>query len=202
MLTGVILAGGQNRRMDGRSKAQLSLNGESLIERQIRIMQTICSEIIIVSRDKKDFTPFLDQGIKLQEDEIPGKGPLSGMHSAFAKSANKDIWVTACDMPYISAKAAEFMTRMKLDLQCSAVIPLVDNRIHPLHGIYDKHCMPVIETLLKAGNYKVMAMLETVHSEILDAAVFVEQQIDLRFVTNINTLEEYEQILTKHLKEN
>ena len=51
MLTGVILAGGQNKRMDGQNKALLSFSNERLIERQIRIMQESCEEIIVVTND-------------------------------------------------------------------------------------------------------------------------------------------------------
>ena len=49
MLTGAILAGGDNRRMNGEAKALLTFGAEKLIQRQIRQMREICSEMIVVT---------------------------------------------------------------------------------------------------------------------------------------------------------
>lgn len=85
MLTGVILAGGDNRRMGGRVKALLPFHGEPLIVRQIRRMRIACDTVIAVARyPEKLEDALMNDDILLIEDRIPGKGPLGGMHAAFS----------------------------------------------------------------------------------------------------------------------
>src|SRR5690554_207625 len=107
MLTGVILAGGQNSRMNGYNKALLSFSNETLIERQLRIMDSICTEIIIVTHTPSSIQPFAGHLAHLIPDDIVGKGPLSGMHAALSHTTYDDLWIVECDMPFISAEAAK-----------------------------------------------------------------------------------------------
>lgn len=195
MLTGVILAGGQNRRMGGENKALLPFSNEILIQRQIRIMKQICIEIILVTNDPRSFLPLLGDSIRIITDYIPGKGPLSGMHAAFTLSNNDDIWVVGCDMPFISNYAAELMWKRKQELNCDAVIPFIAGKLYPLHGIYHKRCVNKILKMLDLGEYRVNELLNVIHYDTVKEMSFIEQDPSLRFVMNVNTKEEYEQAL-------
>src|SRR5690554_547005 len=113
MLTEVILAGGKNSRMGGQKKALLSFSHERLIERQIRILQRRCNEVIVVTNEPRTLLPILGDTVRIITDFISGKGPLSGMHAAFTLSKNADLWVVACDMPFISLNAADLMWKRK-----------------------------------------------------------------------------------------
>lgn len=197
-LSGVILAGGQNRRMSGRMKALLAIHNESFIERQIRLMKPICSELIIVTNHPLLFQNIVVEEIQLISDQIPGKGPLSGMHAAFNHAKEKDIWVVGCDMPFISSKAGHIMHEIKLKENCDAVIPHIYGKSHPLHGVYDKLTMEVIEGLLEKGDYQVSHFLQAIHTVKLAETIFNDAQIELDFITNINTFEEYEKAMTKY----
>lgn len=65
MLTGIILAGGDHQRMEGENKALLPIYGELLIQRQIREMESICDEIIIVTNDPKPFLRVVDVSVRI-----------------------------------------------------------------------------------------------------------------------------------------
>jgi molybdopterin-guanine dinucleotide biosynthesis protein A len=195
MLTGVILAGGQNRRMGGQAKALLTFSNERLIERQIRMMQRNCDEIIVVTNDPKSLLQILGNTVRIITDYIQGKGPLCGMHAAFTLSKNPDLWVVACDMPFISVDAADLMWKRKQELQCDAVVPCVSGMLHPLHGIYHESCSSRISSLLDRNQYKVQELFNSIQYEAVTESSFVEQDIDLRFVFNVNTPEEYKHAL-------
>lgn len=191
MLTGVILAGGQNRRMGGRHKGLLPFAKESFIERQIRVMRHVCQEIILVTNRSELFHPLVGDTIRVIADELPGKGPLSGMQAAFKTARYEDIWVVGCDMPFISTQAADVLRARKQECDCDAVVPFIANDIHPLHGIYDRGGLPIMNQLLERKQYPLKSYIESVNSELVPESVFLAQGLDLRFVCNVNTPEEY-----------
>jgi molybdopterin-guanine dinucleotide biosynthesis protein A len=56
-VTGVILAGGQSRRM-GRNKALMTLGGVRLIDRVVETMQQVCADLLMENRHiHADFHP-------------------------------------------------------------------------------------------------------------------------------------------------
>jgi molybdopterin-guanine dinucleotide biosynthesis protein A len=195
MLTGVILAGGENKRMGGKPKALLPFNGTPLILNQVKEMQEICDEIIVVTNNPEIFLPVLPKDIRMIMDVIPGKGPLSGMHSALSLTNHDTNWIVACDMPLISAKSAEEMIAKREEHDYDAVIPVLDNQLHPLHGIYLKHCVEVISALLDAKEYRVTEMIKLIYWMEVNELFFEEQGLDPRCVMNMNTPQDYDEVL-------
>src|SRR5690554_6708134 len=168
MLTGVILAGGQNRRMKGFHKALLDFQDQPIIERQILAMNDLCAEILIVTQREELFSAYLSDNIRVIPDEIKDRGPLAGMHAALVASRNQEAWIVGCDMPFISVNAAELMLQVKNQLHAHAVIPFIEGKVHTLHGIYDKNCAPMIAALLSEGENRVNKLLQVIHSVELD----------------------------------
>lgn len=195
MITGAILAGGQNRRMEGKMKALLPFSGELLIERQIKRLKDLCDEIIVVTNQPQIFLPVLDRSVRIITDYFPSKGPLSGMHAALSLARNNDVWIVGCDMPFICPQAAQSLWELKKTLKCDGVIPVIDGRTHPLHGVYSKSCADAISALLLSGEHRVMELLRMIYWQEAPEAYFEEQGIDLRFVTNVNNPDEYEAAL-------
>lgn len=193
MLTGVILAGGQNRRMGGKVKALLPIDGKMLIHYQIDEMKKICSEIIVVVNDPKPFLRVLDPSIKIITDYIAGKGPLSGMHAALSLAKYNTLWIVASDMPFISHEAALFMWEKKSDFD--AVIPHLHGKLHPLHGIYDKNCLKPITNMLNKGEYRLSELTQRINCNIIHDQD-LEPEIDKKFVINMNTPDDYESVVS------
>ncbi len=75
-LFGVILAGGRNRRMGGSPKAILPYRQEKLIHRQIRVLRTICEEVILVTNEPKLYLPIVDRDVRILTDSYTGHGTL------------------------------------------------------------------------------------------------------------------------------
>jgi molybdopterin-guanine dinucleotide biosynthesis protein A len=193
MLTGVILAGGASHRMNGELKALLPIGGRPLITHQVETMKACCDEIIVVTNDPKPYLPILDRSIRIITDFFADHGPLGGMHAAFSLAKHSSIWVVGCDMPFISSKAAELLWQRKKD-GFEAVVPLVGGVLHPLHGIYDRACKCQLIQLLDRGETKVSALLEFIFWGELDDRYFRENEIELKFIKSIRTMEDYEAI--------
>ncbi|PWV98445.1 molybdenum cofactor guanylyltransferase [Paenibacillus cellulosilyticus] len=195
-LSGVILAGGQSRRMGGSPKALLTVQHEKMVQRQMRILKQLCSEVILVTNEPKTYLPFVDSDVRIITDYYAGQGPLAGMHAGLSLARHEDVWIVGCDMPYLSTQAAMLMLGRKRERGSDAVVPSIEGKIHPLHGIYDKRCVDRISSMLNQDQRRVNAFLERIAFESIHEWTFERLGIDTRFVFNMNTPEQYEQLLS------
>ncbi|SEC63528.1 molybdenum cofactor guanylyltransferase [Paenibacillus sp. GP183] len=195
MMTGVILAGGQNRRMGGKHKALIPFRGVPLLNIQLQEMARICKQILLVTHKPELFAPIL-QDIRQAEvscipDVLPGKGPLSGIHAACLAAETNRLWIVGCDMPYVSAAAAEALYDLSESTQADAVIPVIHEKVQPLHGIYDKRIAPVVSELLGMEQFKLMGLLARIHFVTADDLFFAQRDIALTFTVNLNTPDDF-----------
>lgn len=199
MITGVILAGGLNRRMGGRHKALLPVQGEAILLRQLKEMSRGCGQIIVVTNEVGTLQPLLAgvTGIDVQcvSDHYLQKGPLSGIHAASRVALETHLWIVGCDMPFISVDAAKVMVEVCQETNVDAVIPEIEGRLHPLHGIYARVVGPEAELMLQQQNYRLMGLLEHLDWQSVGSDFFVRRGLRTNFATNINTPEEYENML-------
>lgn len=106
-VTGILLAGGQSSRM-GTDKALLNVNGETVIERIVRLMSPSASNIIISVNDDEKYA-FL--GKEVVHDRYPGQGPLSGLHAGLQAAATPWSIIAACDMPFVTEEVFRFLAQ-------------------------------------------------------------------------------------------
>ncbi len=139
-IVGVVLAGGQSRRMGGGDKAFRLLGGISLLERAItRLRPQVEAIVINANSDPARFAGF---GLPVVADSIPGfAGPLAGVLAALDWAAcnrpQADFVVSvATDAPFLPTdlvvKLAEGAQRTSADLACAAS----GGRPHPVFGLW------------------------------------------------------------------
>ncbi|MDR2467339.1 MAG: molybdenum cofactor guanylyltransferase [Spirochaetaceae bacterium] len=149
----VILAGGQGRRI-GCDKKELVLAGEKIIDRLIRLLSAHFDEIIVSTN-----TAFERTGIICVEDTL-GAGPLAGIYSALQCAASEYLYVTACDMPFISCayidQLAGCIATRSYDV---AAARRPGGFIEPFNAFYRKTTLPLIREQLLRGEYKMGALL-------------------------------------------
>ncbi len=141
-MTGIILAGGRSTRLQ-RNKALVEMGGATLVERQIRRLEGICREVILVVNDPE---PYRHLGVRVVLDRYRGKGPLAGIHAGLEASGDAYNFVLACDMPFFSPELALYMKALAPGYQ--VVVPCPDGLYEPLNAIYAIDCLPAIETTL------------------------------------------------------
>lgn len=193
MWSGIILAGGTNRRMDGAPKSLLRFGNETLVERQVREMRTVCSEIIVVTDEPGLYLRVLDRDVRIITDYYRAKGPLVGIHAGLKLSTLDRAWIVGCDMPYIDARASAVL-RDALHQGGQAAVPNVNGGLYPLHGLYEKGCAELAGSLIEQGETSASALLRHLDWQEVGESRFTEAGVPLHFVTNINTVEDYERI--------
>ncbi len=181
-ISGVILAGGANKRFGGITKATIIIDGEKIITRMIGTIRDLFEELIIVTNTPKEFQEFLE--CKIIEDQYKEAGPLGGIHAALKSTSADSIFVFAGDMPFLDKKIIadqiEEFNRNSYD----ALIPGVGELIEPLHAIYRKSVLEDLERFLSDGKRRAV---RDFLSE-LNAGYFQihETQAALKAFTNIN----------------
>lgn len=198
MLTGVILAGGDHQRMGGENKALLPIYDELLIQRQIREMESICDEIIIVTNEPKPFLRVVDVSVRIITDFIRGKGPMGGLHAGLSLAEHEEAWVVGCDMPLVSAQAARFMQQFKDEFKLEAVVPRIGGRLEMLHSIYNTSIANKALSLLNIGDHRLEQLLHYIRWSEMDSDQFVVRGIETYFTQAIKTIDDYQQYLTRY----
>lgn len=165
-ISGVILAGGASKRFNGITKARIVIDGKTIIYRIIDTIGEIFDEITIVTNSPEEFSEF--SNYKIISDQFLNKGPLAGIHSALKVSEKEALFVFAGDMPLLDK---EFIIK-QIDYyninKCEVLIPQINKYIEPLHGIYKKTIIRVLEEYIIVNHdYAVREFLKNVNVSYL-----------------------------------
>src|SRR5690554_1051937 len=103
-LGAIILCGGRSRRM-GRPKEWLSIGGEALLQRVVRLVSTR-ADLIIVSAAEGQSLPDLPRSVEVVRDPAPDLGPLQGLSTGLDALDSRADWAfaTAADAPLLRPK--------------------------------------------------------------------------------------------------
>ena len=148
-ISGVILAGGTNKRFGGITKSNVVVDGKTIISRMISTIGNIFDEIIIVTNKPEEFREYIQYLII--EDQYLKAGPLGGIHAALKTSSEDAIFVFAGDMPFLDGKIIIDQINEFIKRQHDVLIPKVDQFIEPLHAIYRKSVLNDLERFLSEG---------------------------------------------------
>ena len=183
--------------MKGQNKALLTYRGERFMDRQLKEMRTICSKISVVTNDASPYQDgLLQPDIRYIPDLYVGHGPLGGFHAAFAMVETEYAWVVGCDSPNISAPAASWMLARLREGDYDAVLPVINGQHQMLHGVYRPHrALPSIIERLEAQQYRLSGLLDRVRWFGVDKDAFAGTGIHEDFTADIDTPEQYEDLL-------
>jgi molybdopterin-guanine dinucleotide biosynthesis protein A len=187
MATGVILAGGQSRRM-GRDKAFLPLGSRTLIEVVIARLREACADLLLVTNTPDAYRRF---GLRMVPDALPHRQSLVGIYTGILEAA-QPAFVCACDMPFLSPPLVRHL--VSLAGEADVVIPRHGGEYEPLHAVYTPACLEPIRRCIARGGRNVDFLTE-VRTRVVDAEEIRRFDPDLRSFANLNTPEEYREVL-------
>ena len=183
--TAIIMAGGDSIRM-GRDKSILPVKGQPMIKRIYDQLRPHFNQILISSNDISKYR-FL--GVDVVPDKVTGQGPLGGIASALAASANELNFVIASDIPQVDTALVRMLLRQGRDFD--AVIPRVGrSRYEPLFAVYKKDTLAAIEAALLSGNNRIIDALSCCRVKYIDLT-------DTQQLKNLNTMNDYWELAGK-----
>jgi molybdopterin-guanine dinucleotide biosynthesis protein A len=186
-MTGIILAGGENLRM-GRDKAFLKLDGVPLIEHVLRTLRGIFPKTIIVTNTPSAYASYDTVVIT---DAVDKRGPLTGIYTGLLHSTDEYNFVVACDMPFLNPGLIMYMAGLVQGYDI--VIPKVSGSVEPLHAIYSKGLLPLIETRLRQDARQIQGILSEARVLYVTETEVVRYDPEIRSFENLNTPEEYKE---------
>lgn len=183
-MVGIILAGGKSRRM-GVNKAFLTIDGERLIDRTVRILHGLFSEVIIVTSSPLD---YLALPATVVTDILPEKGSLGGLYTGLFYASAEQAFVVACDMPFLDGAFISYMAAQAAGYDI--VVPATQIGPQPLHAVYHRRCLPVIRGLLDRGRLKITGFYGSQRIREIPAEVTSSFDPSGRMFMNFNSPED------------
>lgn len=195
----VILCGGHSRRM-GQAKAWLPFGSELLLPRIVRRLAQLADPVVVV-RAPGQTLPELPPEVLVTEDAVADRGPLQGLASGLAllRGIVETAFVSSTDAPFIAPEVVRHFATIR-GSSYDLVVPRAFGRQHPLAALYALNVLPEIELMLAQNQLRVMDLLGRVRTLVVDEEELVRFDARLRFLSNVNTPEEYRRALAEDME--
>lgn len=195
MISIVIQAGGQSSRM-GQDKALVPLAGRPMIEHILTRLAGLGGETIITTNKPEDYE-YLD--LPLASDEEPGAGALPGLRTALKAAHGDNVFVLACDMPFVNRLLVEHL--LGLASRADVIVPRWQNTYQTMHAVYArKSCLRAVDKALEQGEQRMISFYSAVRVRPVPPEEIAEIDPHGRSFFNVNTpedLAEAERFLAK-----
>jgi molybdopterin-guanine dinucleotide biosynthesis protein A len=139
-IAGVLLAGGQSRRMGGGDKSLRELAGRTLLARIVeRVRPQVGALMLNANGDPARFQAF---GLPVAADAVGGfagplAGVLTGLEWALAHAPGAAFVATfACDAPFVPEDLVARLARAVADEDADMACAASNGRDHPVFGLW------------------------------------------------------------------
>ncbi len=193
-MTGIVLSGGESRRM-GKDKAFLKLVGAPIIEHVLSALRDVVDRIIIVTNSPQAYAAC---DAEVVTDALEKRGPLTGIYTGLLHSSDEYNIVVACDMPFLSPRLLSYMAG--LGRGYDVVIPRIGEMIEPLHAVYRRGLLPVIEGRIRRDARQIRGIFSEARVRYVTAEEIDQFDPKRRSFKNLNTPEEYEEATCSDLE--
>ncbi|MBV8527837.1 MAG: molybdenum cofactor guanylyltransferase [Candidatus Dormibacteraeota bacterium] len=179
-LTVAVLCGGASRRM-GTDKRDMTLEGQSLLDRAIARITPIAATVILASGHEPVARPWT----LTVTDERDARGPLAGIVASLERSPHPLCAVVAADMPDIDPDLLR--TLASKCTGADAALPLSEHGIEPLHAVYARSALRTLRAAAASPDQSVRSALLRLRVRYVDASALGASP---RFARNLNTPED------------
>jgi molybdopterin-guanine dinucleotide biosynthesis protein A len=187
-LSAFVLAGGESSRM-GCDKAFLKLDGETLLQRTLRVVKRVTANAWIVGDARK----FSFAG-PVVEDVFRNCGPLGGIHAALSASETELNLFLAVDLPFVSAELLGYLVREARQNGAAVTVPEAEGRLHPLCAVYRRKISEhAAQALLRREN-KIDALFKAVETRVVSQSELRLAGFPETMFCNLNTPQDLESL--------
>jgi molybdopterin-guanine dinucleotide biosynthesis protein A len=182
-VTGVVLAGGQGRRMGGVDKGLVDLAGAPMVAHVLARLAPQVDDVLINANQNLDrYRAF---GHPVVEDAVGGfAGPLAGLHVGLTCASSKFVVTVPCDSPFLPLDLVHRL-RAALDREdAQLAVAKTFDQPHPVFALVRRDVLPDLAAFLAAGGRKIDAW----YAALRVVEVAFDDEADA--FRNINTADE------------
>lgn len=184
-----IIAGGQARRLGGRDKSRLLVEGRPIIVRQLDVLQQLTSEIFVVANDAGRFA---DLGLRVEPDVVLRAGALGGLHTALVRASPGLVIVVAADMPFLSTGLLGELAARATTADGAWV--RTTRGVEPLLACYQTRAAAIVRQQIEGGRLRAADLGSVLRMRNLDESEIEQYGPVDRLLTNVNTAEDYARV--------
>jgi molybdopterin-guanine dinucleotide biosynthesis protein A len=155
-IAGVVLAGGQGRRMGGIDKGLQMFRSRALIESVLeRTLPQVTDILINANQNRQRYEAF---GYKVIGDLVSGyAGPLAGLHSALNAASHDLVLTVPCDSPFLPTDLAERLENALCAQSADVAVARTGDQAHPVFCLVRRALLPHLTNFLDGGGRKIDA---------------------------------------------
>jgi molybdopterin-guanine dinucleotide biosynthesis protein A len=176
-----ILAGGKSRRF-GSNKALTRWFNGYVIDAVTQAAMSACQEVIIITDEPE---PYSYSGFPVFPDIMPGLGPLAGLQSALRYAKAERVLLLGCDMPLLNSELLDLM--WEIPTWAPVVIPVTPKGLEPLHAIYHKSLLPIVDHRINSGNLGLKSLVKDIPCRIVSPADILKVCPSFECLSSVNT---------------
>ena len=130
-ITGIVLAGGQGRRMGGVDKGLVQLDGKPLAQHVIsRLAPQVGTLIVNANQNAERYAAF---GYPVVADAVGGfAGPLAGLHAGMAQADGTYVATAPCDSPFLPADLVSRLAAALVAANAQLAVARTFDQPHPV----------------------------------------------------------------------
>jgi molybdenum cofactor guanylyltransferase len=159
-ITGIVLAGGQGRRMGGVDKGLVLLEGTPMVAHVLaRLSPQVGAMLINANQNLERYAEF---GVPVVPDAIGGfAGPLAGLHAGLTRVTG-DLAVTVpCDSPFLPPDLVGRLAAVLTERRAQLAVAKTFDQPHPVFCLVRRDVLPHLAAFLAAGGRKIDAWYAT-----------------------------------------
>jgi len=182
-VTGVVLAGGQGRRMGGVDKGLVELDGRPLVAWVLeRLAPQVGTLLVNANQNAARYATF---GHPVIGDAVGGfAGPLAGLHAALAAARTEWVVTVPCDSPFLPRDLVARLAAGAASANATLAVARTFDQPHPVFALVRADVAPHLSAFLEGGGRKIDAWYATL------AVVEVPFDDEADAFRNINTAAE------------
>ena len=187
-LTGFVFVGGASQRM-GQPKASLLMDGEKMLERQIRLVRSVARRVVVVGAPSAYLDDF---DVPVIPDAVAGCGPLAGIYTALLESRTEFNLILGCDLPFVGRRMLSYLAARAMAAGSDATVPHSRDGLEPLCAVYRRRALYAVRTRLMLGENKISGFFSMVHYNVIQWRELADAGFRPSAFDNMNTPEEYD----------
>ena len=182
-VTGVVLAGGQGRRMGTVDKGLVTLDGQPMVRHVLERFAPQVDEILINANQHLD--DYAAMGYRVIPDSIGGfAGPLAGLQVGLSQAAHALVATVPCDSPFLPPDLVARLHAALAAHDADLAVARTFDQPHPVFALVRTRVLPHLTRFLESGGRKIDAWYATL------ATVEVAFDDEADAFRNINTVDE------------